>query len=214
MYNSCMELTHNAAAHADTDAILAAFLEQGELPDIARRVNMSLAALANWASTHADLLANVHALLTTRCKLLAAQIELAALSALETVSAAATSSDDEKLRERALERRRKAASAILRHRCWLQRTGLQRTGLERTLCASTGPHAPATPAPAASHTPPPAVSNAQWRMPNAESSNAASMDAAPANSVCEQPSLPHRLAARRLAARKRAARPPAALAVT
>lgn len=203
MYNSIMELTHtHNAAHADTDAILTAFLEQGELPDIARRVNMSLAALANWASTHADLLANVHALLTTRCKLLAAQIELAALSALETVSAAATSSDDEKLRERALERRRKAASAILRHRCWLQRTGLQRTGLERTLCASTGPHAPANPAPAASHTSPSALSNAdcpmpnagpstnaQWRMPNASSAKPTALELSP----------PYRLAARRLA---------------
>ncbi len=75
LYNSCM-------AHASTnDAVLAAFLEQGQLPDIAKRLNMSLASLANWASEHAQLLANLHQLLTTRCKILTAQLELAALNA-------------------------------------------------------------------------------------------------------------------------------------
>ncbi len=103
------------------DAVLAAFLQQGELPDIAQRVNMSLAALANWAGAHAQLLTNLHQLLVTRAKLLAAQLEVAALSALATVSSSSTSADEPKLRERALERQRKAAGAILRHRLSLER---------------------------------------------------------------------------------------------
>lgn len=112
-----------AHAHSDHDAVLAAFLEQGPLPDIAKRVNMSLASLANWAAEHAQLLANVHTLLVTRCKLIAAQLELAALSSLAAVSSSPTPSTDDKLRERALERQRKAANAILRHRASLERTG-------------------------------------------------------------------------------------------
>lgn len=79
-----MEHAHTTAS--SHDHILAAFLEPGTLPDIAKRVNMSLAALATWASEHADLLANVHKLITTRCKLIAAHLELAALTALAAVS--------------------------------------------------------------------------------------------------------------------------------
>ena len=114
-----MEHAHTPAAD---DHILAAFLEQGQLPDLAKRVNMSLAALANWVGEHAQLLTNLHHLLITRAKLLAAQLELAALSALATISTSATTVDDPKLRERALERQRKAANAILRHRTSLERT--------------------------------------------------------------------------------------------
>ncbi len=110
-----MELTSNQ------DAVLAAFLEPGALPDIAKRVNMNLAALATWASKHADLLDNVHKLLVTRCKLIKAHLELASLTALAKISSATTDTDDPKLRERALERQRKAAVAILRHHTGLQR---------------------------------------------------------------------------------------------
>ncbi len=117
-------MAHAPTPTADhTDAVLAAFLQQGELADIAKRVNMSLAALANWAGAHAQLLTNLHQLLVTRAKLLAAQLEVAALSALATVSSSSTSADEPKLRERALERQRKAAGAILRHRLSLERAG-------------------------------------------------------------------------------------------
>lgn len=116
-------MAHVHTSTADhTDAVLAAFLQQGELPDIAKRVNMSLAALANWASAHAQLLTNLDQLLATRAKLLAAQLEVAALSALAAVSSSSTSADEPNLRERALERQRKAANAILRHKLSLERT--------------------------------------------------------------------------------------------
>jgi hypothetical protein len=101
------------------DHILAAFLERGDLTDIAKRVNMSVTALATWAAKHADLLDNVHKLLVTRCKLIKAHLELASLTALAAISSATTDTDDPKLRERALERQRKAANAILRHRTGL-----------------------------------------------------------------------------------------------
>lgn len=104
------------------DHVLAAFLEQGTLPEIARRVNMSLASLARWTRRHADLLNDLHQLLTARCKILAAHLECAALTALASVSNAPTEADDTRLRERALERKRRAASAILRHRTSLERT--------------------------------------------------------------------------------------------
>lgn len=164
----------------DDDAVLAAFLEQGALPDIAKRVNMSLAALANWAAAHADLLANLHQLLVTRCKLIAAQLELAALSALACVSGATTSSSDEKLRERSLERQRKAASAILRHRGCLER-------------AAAG-------AQARKPVPPTRDASAlDASMPSAlmPSSNRSEAPASPPRAA--KPSLAQRLAARRLA---------------
>lgn len=152
MYNSCMELaqhTHADQTQAHHDPIIAAFLEPGALPDIAKRVNMSLASLANWASKHADLLDSVHKLLVARCKLIAAQIELSAFCALATVSDATTPTDDPKLRERSLERRRKAASAILRHKNTIERTPrASNANPERKLevtCAlghSSDPHAP------------------------------------------------------------------------
>lgn len=107
---------HDAAQNTAQDNILAAFLEPGPLPEIAKRVNMSLAALATWAAKHAELLDAVHKLLLARCKLIAAQLELSALSSLAAVSTTSTHTDDAKLRERSLERQRKAASAILRHR--------------------------------------------------------------------------------------------------
>ncbi len=152
MYNSCMELAHTS--HADQtqavqDSILTAFIEPGALPDIAKRVNMSLASLATWASKHAELLDNVHKLLVTRCKLIAAHLELSALSALAAVSGAATPTDDAKLRERSLERQRKAASAILRHKNKIERNPrASSTNPERELgvpCAfgrPSDPHAP------------------------------------------------------------------------
>jgi len=119
-------------AHANNDSILAAFLEPGTLADAARRANMSLASLAAWAAEHAILLDHMHKLLLARSKLIAAQLEFAALTSLAAVSVATTTTDDPKLRERALERQRKAANAILRHRVHLQRTP----------SASSGPHAP------------------------------------------------------------------------
>lgn len=118
------------------DHILAAFLEQGNLPEIARRVNMSLASLARWTSRHADLLNDLHQLLAARCKILAAHLECAALTALASVSNAPTEADDTRLRERALERKRRAASAILRHR-----TSLERTTRDRAQTPSHAQHA-------------------------------------------------------------------------
>lgn len=110
-----MEHTH--------DNVLAAFLEPGTIPELAKRVNMSLAALAAWTNKNIDLLEGVHKLLTTRCKLIAAQLEISALTALGAVSSATTPTADARLRERALERQRKAAGAILRHRTGQQRAG-------------------------------------------------------------------------------------------
>lgn len=107
--------------HAEHDRILAVMLEKGELPEVAKRANMTLAALATWANNNADLLANLHQLLLTRAKLLAAHLELSALNALALVSSATTNTDDPRLLERALERQRKSANALLRHRTWLQR---------------------------------------------------------------------------------------------
>lgn len=176
-----------AHAHSDHDVVLAAFLEQGPLPDIAKRVNMSLASLANWAAEHAQLLANVHTLLVTRCKLIAAQLELAALSSLAAVSNSATSSTDDKLRERALERQRKAANAILRHRISLERNG------------------PAPSPRAAGRSVIDAVDDDEGRSANAGLSLDASMPLAsmPSSSRsprAPKPSLADRIAARRLAA--------------
>lgn len=119
-------------AHSEHDSVLAAFLEPGTLPDIAKRVNMSLASLAKWAAKHAQLLDALHTLLIARAKLIAAHIEVSALSALAAVSSSSTTTDDPRLRERSLERQRKAAGAILRHRVHLQRTP----------SATSGPHAP------------------------------------------------------------------------
>ncbi len=181
-------------AHASTnDAILAAFLEQGQLSDIAKRLNMSLASLANWASEHAQLLANLHKLLTTRCKLLAAHLELAALNALAAISSSTTATDDPKLRERALERQRKASSAILRHRTWLQRAS----------CLAPSPRA-------AGRNVIDAVDDDEGRSasstspPTAVPSLDASMPLAPVPSsslpISPKPSLSQRLAARKLAA--------------
>ncbi len=177
-----MEHAHTTAS--SHDHILAAFLEPGTLPDIAKRVNMSLASLANWASEHADLLANVHKLITTRCKLIAAHLELAALTALAAVSSSATTTDEPKLRERALERQRKAACAILRHRTCLERT-------LRVRGASGGPHVP------------PNLSNADSTSGHPHSARAASSTNAEcpmANAASAQPklSISQRLAARRL----------------
>jgi hypothetical protein len=177
-----MEHAHTIAS--SHDHILAAFLELGTLPDIAKRVNMSLAALANWASEHADLLANVHKLITTRCKLIAANLELAALTALAAVSSTSTTTDEPKLRERALERQRKAANAILRHRAWLERT-------LRVRGASGGPHAP------------PNSSNADSTSAHSQTATARPSPNAEcrlANAASSQPKAPlsHRLAARRL----------------
>ena len=165
---------------SNQDAVLAAFLEPGALPDIAKRVNMSLAALATWTNKNIELLEGVHKALVTRCKLIAAQLELSALTALSTVSSAVTATDDPKLRERSLERQRKAAGAILRHN----------TSLGRTLRASADPSAPS--------------SNAESRMANAASSLDASMPHAsmPSSSRTSPTKLPlaQRLAARKLAA--------------
>ena len=190
MYNSCMELAHTShtdQTQAVQDSILAAFLEPGALPDIAKRVNMSLASLATWASKHAELLDNVHKLLVTRCKLIAAHLELCALSALATVSGASTPTDDAKLRERALERQRKAASAILRHKNKIERTPrTPTTNPERKLGVPCGlAHA------SDSLTPTPVASRAA-----ASPSHVASL---------RKPSLEKRLAAKRLAALKLAA---------
>lgn len=192
-------MAHAHTSTADqTDAVLAAFLEHGALPDIAKRVNMSLAALANWTGAHAQLLANLHQLLTTRAKLLAAQLEVAALSALATVSSSSTSADEPKLRERALERQRKAANAILRHRISLERT-------PREKGANSVPHAlPKSAVTAQSHAGP-ALSSAEWRTPNAGHSIDAPMPRAPMPSSSRphhapKPTLADRFAARRLAA--------------
>lgn len=179
-----MELAHNTHAdqtQAHQDPILVAFLEPGALPDIAKRVNMSLASLANWASKHADLLDSVHTLLVARCKLIAAQIELSALCALATVSEATTPTDDPNLRERSLERRRKAANAILRH------------GSQPTRRTGRGPHAPPLPPPHA------ASSQLLAPMPHAPMPHAP-MPSSPRHSQPPKPSLEQRLAARRLAA--------------
>lgn len=184
-----------AHAHADPDAILAGFLEKGELTEIAHRVSMSLAALANWASENATLLANLHQLLITRAKLLAASVELSALNALADISSSTTSTDDPKLRERALERQRKAAGAILRHRVCI----------ERTPRASGGTHAPANAPTTSKSQTSPTSSNAELRMPIAVPSLDASMPHASMPSSSRQPlpqrkpSLAERLAARRLA---------------
>ncbi len=176
------------------DHILAAFLERGDLTDIAKRVNMSVTALATWAAKHADLLDNVHRLLVTRCKLIKAHLELASLTALATISSATTDTDDPKLRERALERQRKAANAILRHRTWLERaSGLApspRTAGRSVIDAvddDEGRSAPSTSGIGAASSP-----NAQCRMPNASSP-------APSTPSPRKPSISERLAARRLA---------------
>ena len=180
-----------AHAHAGPDAILVAFLEKGNLTEIAHRVNMTLASLASWAAKHADLLTNLHQLLTTRAKLLAASVELSALDALAAISSSTTSTDDPKLRERALERQRKAAGAILRHRTWLQRVS----------CLAPSPRA-------AGRTVIDGVDDDEGRSasaPNAPSSLDASMPLAPMPASSHQPlsqrkpSLAERLASRRLA---------------
>lgn len=179
-------------AHAHNDSIIAAFLEPGTLTDVAKRVNMSLAALAAWVAEHATLLDNMHKLLLARCKLIAAHLELAALSSLAAVSAATTTTADPKLRERALERQRKAASAILRHNTRPQRT-------------------PSTSS--AAHVPPNANSAAQVPRQHSSSgregltqsalfstldvANGSSVTAAPRKPT--KPSLAERFAARRLA---------------
>ncbi len=172
----------------NSNAILAALLERRDLPDIAKRVNMSLAALATWASEHADLLDNVHKLLVTRCKPIKAHLELASLTALAAISSATINTDDPKLRERALERQRKAANAILRHRTCLERaSGLApspRTAGRSVIDAvddDEGRSARSTSRMNAATS-----SNAQWRMPNT-------------SSPPRKPSISERLAARRLA---------------
>lgn len=175
-----MEHAHHMSSH---DRILAAFLEPGALPDIAARLNMSLAALATWASEHADLLASMHTLITTRCKLIAAHLELAALTALAAVSSSST--DEPKLRERALERQRKAASAILRHRTFLERA-------IRVRGASGGPHAPPDSSNAAS-------TSADPRSAHAASSTISERQTANASPSQPKLSISQRLAARRLA---------------
>lgn len=177
-------MEHAHTADSSHDHILAAFLEPGTLPDIAKRVNMSLAALANWASEHSDLLANVHKLITTRCQLIAAHLELAALTALAAVSSSSITTDEPKLRERALERQRKAACAILRHRACLERT-------LRVRGASGGPDAPPNSCIAASMTAD-SHSATTASSPNAECPTA--------NAASSRPklSIPQRLAARRL----------------
>lgn len=106
----------------DTNAILTAFLDPAAtLPQVAQRVGVSLAALAQWASANASILANLQHLFETRAKLLARQLELGALDALAKVACEDTPTTDPRLRERVLERRRKAAGAILRHRAFLER---------------------------------------------------------------------------------------------
>lgn len=176
-----MELAH------DNDSILAVFLEQGiDLPAVARRVNMSLAALANWAAANASLLNDLHQLLVTRCKLLAAQIELAALSALASVAHAATNTDEPRLRERALERQRKAASAILRHRAFMERPpGSARSTRSRAPGSATAPNDHA-------HGPPPIDAASD---PLAASSSMRTP-------LLDKPSLAQRLAAGRLASQQ------------
>ena len=177
------------------DAILAAFIEPGTLAEVAQRVNMSLAALATWASANAQLLERVHATLLTRCKLIKAHLELSALTALGTVSRATTNTDDPKLRERALERQRKAANAILRHRLHH----------ERASCLAPSPRAAARSVIDEVDDDKGRLSNAQCPMPNSGPSSAALM---PRASVppsvhpprAPKPSLAERFAQRRLAA--------------
>lgn len=179
-------------AHAKDDSILAAFLEPGTLTDVAKRVNMSLAALAAWVAEHATLLDNMHKLLLARCKLIAAHLELAALSSLAAVSAATTTTDDPKLRERALERQRKAANAILRHRVQLQ----------RTTSASPGPHGLPNANSAAQV---PRQHSSSGREGLTQSALFSTLDVANGSSVTAaprkptKPSLAERFAARRLA---------------
>lgn len=175
-----MEVAHTAT-QSSTDRVLAAFLEPGTLSEVATRANMSLASLAKWASTHADLLTSMHTLITTRCRLIAAHLELAALNALAAVSSAASTNDDPKARERALERQRKAANAILRHRTWL----------ERAPRASAGPRAPRESANA---------SSANTHAEVTASAASPHRDPSPATAAPSQPklSIAQRLAAKRL----------------
>lgn len=186
-----MEHAHTNPASSQ-DHILAAFLEPGALPDIAKRVNMSLAALATWTNKNIELLEGVHKLLVTRCKLIAAQLELSALTALSTVSSAAASTDDPKLRERALERQRKAANAILRHNTRLERTPSVNS-------ARGGPHAPpqAMTLPSNGNAPPtsPRQSGEKYPRPQAEGD----VGDVGESTAIKLP-LAHRLAARKLAA--------------
>jgi len=177
--------------HAPThDHILAAFLEPGTIPELAKRVNMSLAALATWTSKHAELIEGVHAILMARCKLIKAHLELSALTALAAVSSAPTQTDDAKLRERALERQRKAACAILRHKP----TASGGTG--SPACATTPSHGTGV-SPVAPHSSSlgPADQTARAAL-----STTADWPIANAASPQPKPSLAERFAQRRLAA--------------
>lgn len=175
--------------HDQQDAVLAAFLEPGTIPELAKRVNMSLAALATWTSKHAQLIEGVHAILMARCKLIKAQLELSALSALATVSSAPTQTDDAKLRERSLERQRKAACAILRHKS----TASGGTG---SPADATTPSRSTSVPPAATHSS--SLSSAPETARTALSTNA-QRRMANAASPQPKPSLAERLAQRRLA---------------
>lgn len=139
-----MEHAHSAVALPANDRILAALLDQGSLPEVAQRLNMSLAALATWTRENARLLADLKRLLKERCKLLTLQHASAAITALAGVSRSATTTDDAKLRERALERQRKAATTILRHRTTLERapTHARGTGVPPVATAPTRLPAP------------------------------------------------------------------------
>lgn len=180
-----MEHAHTAVALPANDRILAALLDQGSLPEVAQRLNMSLAALATWTRENARLLADLKRLLKERCKLLTLQHASAAVTALAGVSRSATTTDDAKLRERALERQRKAATTILRHRTTLERT-------RRVKGASGVSHAPPHSHKAAStnadriSTSAPPSTIAEWQMANAASSQ-------------PKPTLAERFAQRRLA---------------
>ena len=184
-----MEHTHHAVALPANDRILAALLDQGSLPEVAQRLKMSLAALATWTRENARLLADLKRLLKERCKLLTLQHAASAVTALAGVSRSTTTTDDAKLRERALERQRKSATTLLRHMACLQRTP----------SASSGPHAPANARTAAGSHPTQAVAN--------ESGSAhavPSLDVLPTPSSARprsqsKPSLAERFAQRRLA---------------
>lgn len=107
-----MEHAHtNPAVPIDDNAALALVLDPAIPPqDLATRMGLSLFQLAKWAREHAQQLADLREFFATRAALIASQLHLASLAALDRVIKLADTKDD-----KAIERTRKAASTILRN---------------------------------------------------------------------------------------------------